>query len=192
MIYELHIGSVIDVNHTFLKRHQIKTVINVAAECSYDIQSWPDIAFYHVDIVDEFYDISDYFEPISELIERQLKDGDVLIHCGAGVSRSPTFVLAYMIISHKMDLLSAYNILGKNKIMPNPYFMKLLMDLEYDLLGTRSFYDKIDKYTINYIVCACGLDKSSYNAVKDMYLKNIDLNQIIGHFKLEGFPLKHP
>ena len=42
-------------------------------------------------------DIEQYFEPTYEIVEKAKKDkGRVLIHCGAGVSRSATLCAAYL------------------------------------------------------------------------------------------------
>jgi hypothetical protein len=65
-------------------------------------------------------------------------NGDnVLIHCVAGVSRSASFIIAYLIRYGHMDLVRAYDHVKKRrpKIRPNQGFMTQLMDWEWAILG---------------------------------------------------------
>ena len=49
-----------------------------------------------------------YFNEVSRFISRAIKSGGkVFVHCHAGVSRSATFVIAYLMFSHAMTLESA-------------------------------------------------------------------------------------
>lgn len=48
----------------------------------------------------ESFDISKYFEEAIEFIDNKRRKTNVLIHCMAGVSRSVTLVLAYLIKNH--------------------------------------------------------------------------------------------
>ena len=44
----------------------------------------------------ESFDISKYFDEAAEFIEGKGKKTNVLVHCMAGISRSVTLVLAYL------------------------------------------------------------------------------------------------
>lgn len=43
-----------------------------------------------------------YFDKAVNFIEQAMKDTNVLVHCMAGISRSTTIVVAYLMKVHKM------------------------------------------------------------------------------------------
>ena len=61
------------------------------------------------------------------------KKGVVLVHCAAGVSRSATVVLGYMVLHCDMSLYDAFELMRKQRpcIWPNDSFMKALIELEH-------------------------------------------------------------
>jgi hypothetical protein len=86
----------------------------------------------------ESYDISANFDEAMEFIRqaRALKDGNILIHCAAGVSRSATIVTAYLMI--EMQHRTAASALGyvserRRIIAPNQGFIKQLLNLEMEI-----------------------------------------------------------
>ena len=66
-------------------------------------------------------DISQHFEEAIEFIEENLKVSNVLVHCYAGVSRSSTLVLCYLINSHKWSFWKAFSFLKTKRsiVFPN-------------------------------------------------------------------------
>lgn len=78
-------------------------------------------------------DIQSHFDRVLRFIHTHLKNGDkVLIHCGAGISRSATLIMAYL-ISHKHLTLRAAYALVRNKrkiVRPNNGFFRQLIDYE--------------------------------------------------------------
>lgn len=56
----------------------------------------------------ERFDLSQYFDEAIQFIDRSLKDTNILVHCMAGVSRSVTFVLAYLMKHHGMSYRQAF------------------------------------------------------------------------------------
>lgn len=53
-------------------------------------------------------DITPLLDPVCEMIHENLSKGDsVLIHCKAGINRSPAFVMAYLVKYHDMTLEEA-------------------------------------------------------------------------------------
>jgi protein-tyrosine phosphatase len=74
---------------------------------------------------------------INEFIRDACKaDGNVLVHCDQGVSRSATAVLAYLMKEHGMSLSEAFSLLQSKRGMvdPNYGFMQKLEDLERQLM----------------------------------------------------------
>lgn len=63
----------------------------------------------------------------------------VLVHCLAGISRSVTVMLAYLMAHRQLSLNEAYNMVLKRKanIDPNFHFMQQLHSFEKQLLDAR-------------------------------------------------------
>mmetsp|Transcript_51538 Transcript_51538/g.120919 ORF Transcript_51538/g.120919 Transcript_51538/m.120919 type:complete len:85 (+) Transcript_51538:1-255(+) len=67
-------------------------------------------------------------------------DGACLIHCSAGVSRSSSVVISYLMRRRGMSLREAYDTVkaARPQIAPNPGFWSQLLDLEMSLRGEVS------------------------------------------------------
>jgi len=84
---------------------------------------------------DDSYDLSRHFDESSDIIKQVIgtkaqpkNNGKILVHCMAGVSRSPTFVASYLMRDHGMDVNEALKIVSDARfIYPNDGFLKLLM-----------------------------------------------------------------
>lgn len=86
-------------------------------------------------------EISKYFENVNHFIRKQHAAGtNVLVHCAAGVSRSTTFVLAYMIEEKRYTLREAFRHTHaiRSVVQPNAGFVKQLISYEATILGTNS------------------------------------------------------
>lgn len=81
----------------------------------------------------DIQDISQFFLPICQILDKSKQEGKkVLVHCAAGVSRSPTLVIAYIMWSHKKTRKEAYEYVSSRRpiINPNDSFMDQLAEFE--------------------------------------------------------------
>ncbi|XP_058889303.1 LOW QUALITY PROTEIN: dual specificity protein phosphatase 18-like [Acipenser ruthenus] len=78
--------------------------------------------------------LSEYFDLIADRIDEEgAKSGRALVHCNAGVSRSATLCLAYLMKYRNMTLLEAHRLVKARRpiVRPNQYgFWKQLIDYE--------------------------------------------------------------
>ena len=77
-----------------------------------------------------------YLETTNKFIKEGSENGNkILIHCGAGMSRSATICLMYMIIEKKFKFSDAYTLMKQKRkcVMPNPNFRKLLEQKSYEI-----------------------------------------------------------
>ncbi|BFZ25368.1 hypothetical protein BsWGS_28407 [Bradybaena similaris] len=82
-----------------------------------------------------------YFDRCADKIHQVgRKGGKTLVHCVAGVSRSATICLAYLVKYQQMTLEQAYRHVKKRRsvIHPNPGFWRQLIDYERRILGHSS------------------------------------------------------
>lgn len=71
-------------------------------------------------------------EPYIEKSVNFIEKGDIVfVHCNAGVSRSPTIVIAYLILRKNLSYLDSYNLVKQKRpiIHPNDNFKKVLENL---------------------------------------------------------------
>ncbi|XP_019714108.1 uncharacterized protein LOC109508512 [Hippocampus comes] len=91
-----------------------------------------------------------YFEEVFEFIEEAYQSGQgVLVHCQAGVSRSATIVIAYLMKHTLMTMTDAYKYVRSRRpvVSPNLNFMGQLLEFERDLnsgLTPRILMPKLD------------------------------------------------
>ena len=64
------------------------------------------------------YDISKHFQASTQFISKALKHTNVLVHCMAGVSRSATLIIAYLVEKKQMTVRRALTQLreGREKV----------------------------------------------------------------------------
>jgi dual specificity phosphatase 10 len=76
-----------------------------------------------------------HFKDCFDFIDDASQNGKVLVHCVAGVSRSASVVIAYLMNHQKMTLSDAFSFVQerRNKIFPNESFRKQLRQYEQDL-----------------------------------------------------------
>jgi len=180
----IYLGSV-NTAHSLelLQKHNITYIINV----SQTENKFPETVTYYSFNVDdnERYNIYTHFESVFEIMVRAKEEKKrILIHCQAGVSRSPTFVIAYLIQHQKMNLKDALSHVKAKRpqVQPNRGFIRQLIMLEETIHGTVSF--TFESYLINQLVKvgftrekaekAIQDSHSDFNAAVDLLLEEVD------------------
>ncbi|OQR97005.1 dual specificity protein phosphatase [Achlya hypogyna] len=134
-------------NYVELYDAGITHVCNVAAQC--DRHFMGKFIYLHVKIKDNpELDIRLHFDAVFNFINRARDlHGRVFLHCVAGISRSVTFVVAYLLKHTKMNLSQAYAMVKMRRplMCPNEGFRYQLALYEIDLYGTSSVMNSSEK-----------------------------------------------
>ncbi len=114
----------------------IKAIVNVTADLMNT--HGPRYSYYQISVYDDdSEDLSAYFTDVTDWIEsHRLAGRRVLVHCHAGISRSSTVVLAYLMRYHKYRLADAFKLLVEARpcAQPNPGFWRQLERYERQLI----------------------------------------------------------
>ena len=98
------------------------------------------IEFYGIEALDiAVFPLFEHFHTATDFIDQALRDGGkVLVHCGEGISRSSTLVLAYLMIKRGFRVQDAVRQVVKHRnILPNQGFLLQLCQL-HDHLQSSS------------------------------------------------------
>jgi len=128
-------------NHKELTvRTNVKCILNVSVECRNHFPA--EFTYKKYDLEDTAQqEISAHFEEASEYLEEARKNAkNVLVHCIQGMSRSASFVMAYLILKNNMTLREAYNFVTSKRsiVKPNPGFLDQLIKFETKVRGVAS------------------------------------------------------
>lgn len=125
----LYLGNIYALDPKILNKYNIDAIVTV-------INSDVAIKYPHgtnvmrINLDDSVYeDISPWMESCYHFIDsHRSKKKNVLVHCHAGVSRSATMVLYYLMNKFGVPLRQAYAFLQSRRpiIGPNPEFMRVL------------------------------------------------------------------
>lgn len=115
-----------------LRTHPMDCILSLGpTENCYDAYKYPGIVYVHIVINDqEDAPLGYYFDVASDFIQTHLVFGRrVLVHCQAGISRSATICIAYLMKYHKMRYTQAYAKVkeARDIIWPNDGFMEQLI-----------------------------------------------------------------
>ncbi len=136
IIDNLYLGSCSNTDPDLLRLHNIKYVLNV----SHTKTSLPDdFVCEQIPISDKSdVKIRDYFERSFKFIDAAITNGPILVHCRAGISRSATIVIAYLMKKQHMSYQTAMEFVSKRReiICPNIGFCQHLEEYEAELGGT--------------------------------------------------------
>ena len=127
----LYLGNYdFSLNNELLKSKNISCILVCGSELEC---KFPDIYKYlKIKLNDYIEDsILPYIDECIKFIDEN-KDKKIFVHCNAGVSRSPSIIIAYLIKSLNYNFKDAYNFVKykRNIINPNEKFMKELQSLK--------------------------------------------------------------
>lgn len=136
------IGNYATKEDDILSERNIKVVISALTEEEYDDYMIAKEDFRNIEwhrlVIDDDKDekISQYFFKVHKIINDAVSKGkNVIVHCAAGMSRSASLVIAYLMIENRWHYEEAYSYVKKRRpiIDPNVGFVKQLKGIEYKL-----------------------------------------------------------
>ena len=136
IIPHLFLGSIGSASN--LKQLQNFKITHIVC-CASGIKNFfpDDFKYINLNLLDsEKEDIKQYFKESFDFIDEAIKNGgNVLVHCHAGVSRSSTILISYIMKSKKMKLNKVLDLLKtkREKVSPNAGFLRQLSDYEKEL-----------------------------------------------------------
>ena len=136
IIPHLFLGSIGSASN--LKQLQNCKITHIAC-CGKGIKNFfPDkFKYFNINLLDSATEnIKQYFDESYKFIDEGIKNGgNVLVHCHAGVSRSSTILIAYIMRSKKMKMDKVMELLKekREKVSPNNGFIQQLKEYEKEL-----------------------------------------------------------
>ena len=136
------IGNYSTNDDDILSEINIKVVISALTEEEYEDYMIGEQDFHNIEwirlVIDDDKDekISQYFFEVHNIINKALAENkNVIVHCAAGISRSSSLFIAYLMIENRWLYEEAYNYVKSKRsiINPNIGFVKQLKALEYRL-----------------------------------------------------------
>jgi len=149
-----------------LTKANIRFIINVTAEhpCYHPTE----ITYLHRKIIDDSNtEMLEIWDDSCVFIDTAIAKGAaVLVHCSAGISRSVSVVLAYLIKNRRMPLKSALHLVRSSRPIasPNIGFMRQLCDWEQQHLGCSS---------MNLIDCVVDYTSQTFLELSEDQLRKI-------------------
>lgn len=144
----LFLGNMRDASDmSALDRLNIRYILNVTAKPpTYSIPQG--FQYKHLEAADNgIQNLRQFFEEAFDFIDEAKKAGTgVLVHCQAGISRSPTIAVAYLMKHYPMAMADAYKFVKTKRsiISPNLNFMGQLWEFEQVLKNNEITKDSID------------------------------------------------
>nr|XP_046270758.1 dual specificity protein phosphatase 16 [Scatophagus argus] len=130
---QLYLGAEGDVTQDRLASLGISYVLNVS-RCSPQPSFLPHSRYLRIPIDDSLWDdLLPWIPQALQFIDLAMSSGaSVLVHCAAGVSRSPALAVAYIMYSLEMDLDRAYRFVKERRpsISPNFNFLGQLQHFQ--------------------------------------------------------------
>ncbi|XP_052902743.1 dual specificity protein phosphatase Mpk3 isoform X1 [Anopheles moucheti] len=155
-----------------LKKYNIKYILNVTPDLPNVFERDGQIRYLQIPITDHWSqagDLANHFPDAIKFIDEARTNGcGVLVHCLAGVSRSVTVTLAYLMFARTLSLNDAFLLVRSRKpdVSPNFHFMQQLHSFEQQLNidPTQSASAKQALYSASSSSAASSCSSSSVGA----------------------------
>ncbi|XP_060073022.1 dual specificity protein phosphatase 1-like [Ylistrum balloti] len=136
LLPHLYIGNALSAaGKDVLLAHGITAILNVSNNCQNHFDT--DFRYKNIPVDDNpLVDLSTWFmESISFIDDVKRHGGKTLVHCQAGISRSATICLAYIMQSQCLSLDEAFEFVKSRRsvISPNISFLQQLLDFEKEI-----------------------------------------------------------
>jgi dual specificity MAP kinase phosphatase len=136
-LFYLHTGNESDAkNEDLLLKEGITHIINVTKNIPFYLENSDriKIEYSRVSVNDSCdQDIKKYFDETNKFIKKvKEQNGKVLVHCQAGISRSSTIVIAYLMNMNNISLMEAYNTVKNIRTIVEPNFLFYSQLYEYE------------------------------------------------------------
>eukprot|EP00055_Hartaetosiga_balthica_P006795 m.22186 g.22186 ORF g.22186 m.22186 type:complete len:383 (-) comp5430_c0_seq1:51-1199(-) len=140
----LYVGAEDHANDAaVMERLGITHILNVTTRAPQNCHE--NIKYMFIEIQDSWnQDLVSHFEPAFDFIEEARRAGGcVLIHCMAGISRSPTVAIGYLMKTQQLSLSKAYHLVKTKRpsVAPNLDFMGELEIYEKKLKQENPAYE---------------------------------------------------
>ncbi|KAM8842346.1 dual specificity protein phosphatase 5 [Synchiropus picturatus] len=122
-------------------------------------------------------DISSHFQEAIEFIDHvKQSGGKVLVHCEAGISRSPTICMAYIMKTQRIKLDAAFDIIKQRRavISPNFSFMGQLLQFESEVLSSAPAHAATPEPVTPCIPESASFFANDFAATTTLNTKNFD------------------
>ena len=183
----LYLGNMRDAsNVAILGRLNIRYILNVTAKPRTDPLP-AGFQYKHLEAADNgFQNLRQFFEEAFAFIDEAKKaNTGVLVHCQAGISRSPTIAVAYLMKNYLMAMAEAYKFVKTRRsiISPNLNFMGQLWEFEQVLRSENDTKDNDNQKSLGTTLKSLGDLKtpSTVNSTpflwsqsSDVVSKNVD------------------
>lgn len=116
-------------NIEILREYKIRSILSIGIDAAIKFNG---IKYHYCDLLDlPESDISAAIKKCINIIHEGRSE-NILVHCNAGVSRSPAIVISYLMVTEKLSYDDAYDKVRKarNCIKPNEGFVKQLRKLQ--------------------------------------------------------------
>lgn len=155
-----------------LKKYGIKYILNVTPNVPNMYEMDESFKYMQIPISDHWsQNLSSFFpEAIAFIDDARQNNHGVLVHCLAGISRSVTVTVAYLMQKEGMSLNEAYDFVKncKPNISPNFNFMGQLLDFEHSLSPTHDGSSSKCSHEINHFLLSNTTSETTSNFEVDV------------------------